>query len=88
MNILIIGSGISGLACGNLMKEKGWNIKILERKAIIGGLVHCDRVDDFCIIVLEATYLIREIKLCSTGFGASFLVTQNSPELTEMPKYT
>ncbi len=36
--VIIIGGGISGLACGLHLAESGYKVTILEKEAIIGGL--------------------------------------------------
>ncbi len=40
-NFAIIGSGISGLACANLLKRKNINPLIFEKKTETGGLINC-----------------------------------------------
>lgn len=47
IDLLVIGSGISGLAIANLFKEKNANVIICEGKKTVGGLVHCERIEGF-----------------------------------------
>ena len=41
--IAIIGGGISGLSCGQLLKEKGFDIILYEKDSRPGGMIKCDR---------------------------------------------
>ncbi len=43
--IAIIGGGISGLSCGQLLKEKGFDIILYEKDSRPGGMIKCDRVE-------------------------------------------
>jgi protoporphyrinogen oxidase len=43
--ILIIGSGITGLSAGRMLQQKNKNVTIYERKAHHGGLIHCENRD-------------------------------------------
>lgn len=47
MSILIIGAGISGLACAQLLLDKKIKSIILERERNSGGLIHCEMPDGF-----------------------------------------
>ena len=44
--IAVIGSGISGISAASVLKEN-YDVTVYERSEYIGGLVHCDRVDDY-----------------------------------------
>jgi hypothetical protein len=39
-NIIIIGSGITGIAIAYILCKKGHNVKIYENKSLIGGIMH------------------------------------------------
>jgi protoporphyrinogen oxidase len=43
--IVVVGTGISGLSIANLLIEKGHTVKLVEKKSEIGGLIRCTRVD-------------------------------------------
>ncbi len=43
--LAIVGSGITGLAAGQLLKDK-YAVTVFEKAAKVGGLVKCDRVAD------------------------------------------
>ena len=36
-DIIIIGSGLGGLICANILSKKGYNVAVLEKNAIPGG---------------------------------------------------
>jgi protoporphyrinogen oxidase len=44
--IAIIGSGISGISIASILKDV-CDVTVYERSEYIGGLVHCDRVDNY-----------------------------------------
>jgi protoporphyrinogen oxidase len=44
--IAVIGAGISGITITRILEEK-FDVSVYERNAHIGGLVHCDRKEDF-----------------------------------------
>ena len=43
MNVIVIGSGISGLSIANILVEN-CKVEVLEKSSKIGGLIKCDRV--------------------------------------------
>ena len=43
MNVIVIGSGISGLSIANLLVEN-CRVEVLEKSSKIGGLIKCDRI--------------------------------------------
>lgn len=45
MKIAIIGGGISGLSCGQLLRKKGYEVKIFEKDDRPGGMIKCDMVN-------------------------------------------
>ncbi|MBC7388912.1 MAG: NAD(P)-binding protein, partial [Opitutaceae bacterium] len=45
MKIAIIGTGISGLSIGQMLKDHH-NVTLLENKPKIGGLIKCERIND------------------------------------------
>ena len=45
--IVIIGSGLAGLAAGQLLKEAGHNALILDRGRRVGGRISTRRADGF-----------------------------------------
>lgn len=44
MNVAIIGAGVSGLACGQLLSSKGYNVRIFESDSEIGGIAKTRQV--------------------------------------------
>lgn len=44
---LILGAGISGLACGQRLKELGKEYLVLEKRNTYGGLCDNFMIDDF-----------------------------------------
>ncbi len=40
-NFAIIGSGISGLTCANILKNDDYKVTVFEQKEIYGGLISC-----------------------------------------------
>ena len=59
-DVIIIGAGLSGLACGKRLKEAGKSFLILEADAKIGGRIKTDSVDGFLLDhgfqVLQTSY--------------------------------
>jgi protoporphyrinogen oxidase len=47
LNTLIVGSGISGTAAGNILKSKDYKYRMFEGKSRTGGLVHCEVVNGY-----------------------------------------
>jgi len=45
--VAIIGAGISGISCANMLKSKGFNTQVYEKNKQIGGLIRCTREDGF-----------------------------------------
>lgn len=43
--IAIVGAGISGVAAGSILKNKGHNVTIFEKNSKPGGLIRCDVVE-------------------------------------------
>lgn len=41
MNIVIIGSGLSGLSCAVVLAKNGHQVTVLEKEAVIGGCLQC-----------------------------------------------
>jgi protoporphyrinogen oxidase len=44
--IAVIGAGISGISIAAILKDH-FQVTVIEQHAFVGGLVHCDRVDDY-----------------------------------------
>tara|TARA_R110002126_G_scaffold286935_3_gene439237 strand:- start:13282 stop:14538 length:1257 start_codon:yes stop_codon:yes gene_type:complete len=44
MNIVVVGTGISGLSISKMLSEKH-NVEIIEKAPKIGGLIKCDRIN-------------------------------------------
>ena len=45
MKIAVIGGGISGLSCGQLLKKRGFEVIVFEKDSRPGGMIKCDRVE-------------------------------------------
>ena len=61
--VIIIGSGVSGLAASNLLKNKGIDIQILEARHIHGGRIsHNTTFADFAIETGAEEIHIKESK--------------------------
>ncbi len=45
--IAILGGGLSGLAVGYILSQKGWNVEILEKESECGGLMRSLQEDGF-----------------------------------------
>src|SRR5882757_11260100 len=43
-DLIVIGSGISGLSVSRMLSEK-FNVKILEKGSNAGGLIKCERIE-------------------------------------------
>jgi len=43
-NIAIIGGGVSGLACAQVLKDR-YDVTVFERETNVGGLIRCERVN-------------------------------------------
>lgn len=48
-DVIIIGGGLAGLACGVKLAERGVNFQILEATDRVGGRVRTDQVDGFLL---------------------------------------
>lgn len=44
-DIIIIGSGLGGLICGNILSREGYSVLVLEKNAQIGGTLQCFKRD-------------------------------------------
>eukprot|EP00466_Bigelowiella_natans_P020727 jgi/Bigna1/139612/aug1.51_g14320 len=44
---VVIGAGVSGLACAKILKEKNFNVTVLEASDGYGGRVRTDNIDGF-----------------------------------------
>lgn len=65
-NIVILGAGISGLAAGFLLKQKGFIVKILEKSNHPGGSMISEKSDGYLIDYgpnsgLETTPVIKQL---------------------------
>lgn len=63
--IVVLGAGISGLATTYLLKQKGYDVKILEKKSVVGGLIETSNENGFLFdcgpnSALETTPLIAK----------------------------
>ncbi len=47
--VLVIGAGLAGLNCAKILKEKGFQVKILEASSRFGGRMATDFVDGFTL---------------------------------------
>ena len=47
--VIIVGAGISGLRCAQVLDRAGFSVTILERSDRVGGRITTDRVDGFLI---------------------------------------
>ena len=47
--VLVIGAGLAGLNCAKILKEKGFQVKILEASSRAGGRMATDFVDGFTL---------------------------------------
>lgn len=45
--VIVIGAGLSGLACARLLRQAGCDVTVFERAAHIGGRVRTESVDGF-----------------------------------------
>lgn len=48
-DVIVIGAGISGLACAYRLKRLGADVLLLESSARVGGVIQTDRVDGFLV---------------------------------------
>jgi oxygen-dependent protoporphyrinogen oxidase len=48
-DVVIIGAGISGLACAYRLKKLGIDVVLLEQSSQVGGVMQSVRIDDFLI---------------------------------------
>src|ERR687896_497949 len=46
---IVIGAGISGLACAYRLKSLGVDVALIEKSDRVGGVMRTDRVDGFMI---------------------------------------
>jgi phytoene dehydrogenase-like protein len=46
-HVLVVGAGLSGLACARLLHEGGFSVEVLEASDAIGGRVRTDEVEGF-----------------------------------------
>ncbi len=49
LDVIIIGGGLAGLACGVKLSERGFNIQLLEATDAVGGRVKTSYVDGFTL---------------------------------------
>ena len=47
--VLIVGAGVAGMSCANVLSEKGIPFQILEASDGIGGRIRTDKVDGFLL---------------------------------------
>lgn len=47
MSVLVIGGGISGLACAYRLKQRGINVRLLEKQDRVGGVVQSEELAGF-----------------------------------------
>ncbi|MFU8770475.1 MAG: FAD-dependent oxidoreductase, partial [Desulfotignum sp.] len=47
--VIVIGAGISGLACAKTLFQAGVDVRVLEADDRIGGRIKTDRVDGFLL---------------------------------------
>ena len=47
--VVIVGAGLSGLACAKHLTEAGMDVLVLERGERVGGRVRTDRIDGFLL---------------------------------------
>lgn len=59
-NILIIGAGLSGLLAAYRLKNKGFNIKVVEARNRIGGRIHTKATEDRTPVEMGATWFWDE----------------------------
>ena len=56
MNVVIIGAGVSGLACARALKKSGRSVLVLERGRNVGGRCSAWRTDDGHLIDYGVTF--------------------------------
>jgi phytoene dehydrogenase-like protein len=49
MKVLIVGAGLAGLACGQILHERGLDVQVLEASDGAGGRLRTDRQDGFLL---------------------------------------
>ena len=45
MKYIVIGAGMSGLACANMLQDRGNEVVVFERDSRPGGMIKCDIVE-------------------------------------------
>lgn len=46
VDFIIVGGGISGLACARELKNKGYNILVIEAENKIGGRIRTEKINN------------------------------------------
>ncbi|MBI2967682.1 MAG: protoporphyrinogen oxidase [Bacteroidetes bacterium] len=96
--VVIIGAGISGLLTGFFLKEKGFNVTILEKDAKAGGTMKSERINGFLVekgpnSTLETTPLFKDVfsklgiadKMIYAGSASSKRYILRGDKLREVP---
>ncbi|RMD52137.1 MAG: protoporphyrinogen oxidase, partial [Nitrospirae bacterium] len=49
VDVIVVGSGISGLSTAHFLIKKGYKVLIIEKDEHIGGVIKTDRIDGFLV---------------------------------------
>jgi oxygen-dependent protoporphyrinogen oxidase len=63
MSILVIGGGISGLACAYRLRQLGTDVRLLEQSPRIGGVIQSEAVEGFQFDLGPQSFLSNDLAL-------------------------